>query len=184
MVQRLPAAAVLLALAIIGEDSQAAGARRPRDEFITQTGTYRFHHGNLTLRFYEDKGKLNYERVVSTRRVGLPFLKYEEYSSGGPADAWIEKGPNWFAFVESPRSRSPVAVWIFDGRGKLVLLKWMPTASDPDLSYMTDYDPDTFPTVVKSVPKAVLDRLPRSFLRKCDVGALRSAAAPAQAVSR
>ena len=181
MVKKVAAIVVILGLTYVGPDVLAGGDKPDRDGFITQVGTYRLYHGKFTLRFFEKKGKLNYEEVGTIRKLWVPFLfKYEETWAGGPADPWIEKGPSWFAFAESPKERSPKAVWIFSGLDKLQLLKWDPAPEgsqfEPGTLLCTqyEYDPDTFPSIVNNVPKPVLDRLPRAFKRKLGVKGLAS----------
>lgn len=174
MVKKLMAIVVILGLTYVGPDALAGGDKPDRDGFITKVGTYKLYHGKLTLRFFENKGKLNYEQVVTTRKFWLPFIKYEETSSAGPAEPWIEKGPNWFAFAESPKERSPQAVWIYSGRDQLVLLAWDTVLKWPDgkteVAYtFSSYDSDSFPMVAGKIPQAVLARLPRTFKRKIGV---------------
>ncbi len=175
VLKKMAAIVVVLGLTHVGPEALAGGDKPDRDGFITQVGSYRLYHGKLTLRFFENKGKLNYEEVGTIRRLWVPFIfKYEETRAGGPADPWIEKGSNWFAFAESPKERSPKAVWIYSGRDKLLFLKWVPAPEGAQfepgtlLCTQSEYDPDTFPSIVNNVPNPVLDRLPRSFKRKLD----------------
>ncbi len=190
MVKKWTTIVVILGLTYVVPDALAGGDKPDRDGFITQVGTYRLYHGKFTLRFFENKGKLNYEEVGTIRKFWLPFIKYEEAWSGGPADPWIEKGPNWFAFAESPKERSPQAVWIYSGRDKLQYLKWDPAPQGNDLEPGTllctqyEFDPDTFPSIVNNVPRAVLDRLPPSFKKKCEVRPRLAASVPSRPVAR
>jgi hypothetical protein len=131
-----------------------ASDRVASDGFISKVGTYRIYHGKLTLEIYEEKGKLNY-------LVGRTNM-----FSSGPAEPFIEKGPKWFAFVESPRSRSPRAIWFFDGRDLLVQIAYDPNGDPDDYWAATLYHSDSRPSIVTDAPKAVRDRLPASFKKK------------------
>jgi hypothetical protein len=136
------------------------------DGFISEVGTYRIYHGELSLRIYEDKGKLNYEigRRISVRVS--PFRRDQMDVASGPAEPFIERGANWFASVESPRSRTPRAIWIFDGRDLLVRIAYDPTRSRDDYWGAIEYHSDSRPSIVADAPKEVRDRLPQSFKEK------------------
>jgi hypothetical protein len=135
------------------------------DGFISRVGTYRIYHGELSLKIYEDKGKLNYEigRHISVRVS--PFRRDQMDVASGPAEPFIEKGSKWFAMVESPRSRTPRAIWIFDGRDLLVQIAY--TNGDRDDYWgAVLYHSDTRPSIVTDAPREVRDRLPESFKEK------------------
>jgi hypothetical protein len=160
------ALAVGVGLDCVAPISLAAGDKVERDGFISEVGTYRLYHGELTLRIYEDKGKLNYKigRTLSAR-TSLT-RRFQERVFGGPADPIIEKGANWFALAESPRARVPHTIWIFDGRDLLVQIAYDPKRERDDCWGAVEYHSDSTPSVVTNAPKVVRDRLPESFKKK------------------
>ncbi len=133
------------------------------DGFISRVGTYRLYHGELTLRIYEDKGKLNYEigHTISYRLS--PLWRYRGTVASGPAEPVIEKGSKWFALAELPRARSPHSIWIFDGRDLLVQIAYDPAGDRDDYRGAVEYHSDSRPSIVTDAPTAVRDRLPESF---------------------
>ena len=166
MFPRWAAFAVVLGLACTAPIPLAAGDKVAQDGFISRVGEYRLYHGELTLTIYEDKGKLNYTigRTISIRLS--PFHRFAEDVACGPAEPFIEKGSRWFALAESPRARSPRAIWIFDGRDLLVQIAYDPTKGRDDYWGATEYHSDYTPSIVRDAPKAVRDRLPESFKNK------------------
>jgi hypothetical protein len=173
--RRLAALGVVLSLTCVMLVSAAAGNKPKPDQLISEIGTYRLYHGKLTMRFYEDKGKLNY-RFVTTQSVRVSLFRRDvQTTSFGPAEPWIEKGSNWFAFAETHTGNSPKALWIFNGRDLLVQIAFSPGvyASQPGQGFFGLYDgverhSDSKPEMTKEAPKAVLDRLPESFKRKLE----------------
>ncbi len=176
MFQRLAALGVVLGLACVVLISAGAGSKAKPDQLISEIGTYRLYHAKLTMRFYEDKGKLNY-RFVTTHSVRVSLFRRDvQTTSFGPADPWIEQGSPWFAFAETHNGKSPKALWIFNGRDLLVQIAFSPGvyASQPGQGFFGLYDgverhSDSTPKMLEEAPKAVLDRLPESFTRKLEV---------------
>ncbi len=170
MFQRWGALAILVSLACLGLSSRAIGEGDGPDRLITTAGTYQLYGGKVTLRIYEDKGKLNYRiaRHVSKRENPT---RYGTVTSG-PSQPFIEKGSRWFAFVESTDDKSPKTVWIFDGRDYLRQEAFDPAREPiaPNAGFGEHWwmsrDSEVVPWIVNKSPKAVRNRLPESFKRK------------------
>ncbi len=154
MSRRTRAFAAVIILSLVAPVDLAAHDKVGTDGLISRVGTYRLYHGELSLRIYEDKGKLNYE-------IGRTNMFWS-----GPAEPIIEKGPCWFALVESPKARAPRAIWIFDGRDLLVQVAYDPMGSRDDYRGATECDSESRPSIVTNAPNAVRDRLPESFKKR------------------
>jgi hypothetical protein len=154
MSRRTSTLAAVLILAYLSPADITAYDQVGQDGLISRAGTFRLYHRELTLRIYEDKGKLNYE-------VGRTNM-----FSCGPAEPFIEKRAKWFALVESPAARSPRTIWIFDGRDLLVQIAYDPTGNRDDYWGAVEYHSNTRPSIVTNAPKEVRDRLPESFMKK------------------
>jgi hypothetical protein len=171
--QRLAVLTVVVSLAGIAPISPAAGDKAGPDGFISKVGTYRLFHKKLTLRIYEDKGKLNHEFVTTISLPTSLLRRSVETASCGPAEPRIEKGTKWFAFAESTNAKEPKALWIFNGDDILVQIAFNPRQGSPDSGVGffaeyggTEYHSDSFPSIVKNAPKAVRDRLPEVFMKQ------------------
>jgi hypothetical protein len=186
MFRRRIARLIVLSLACVEPLSLAASDGVERDGFISKIGTYRLYHGELTLRIYEDEGKLNYE-IGHTISYRLSLLwRYRETVASGPAEPFIEQGSKWFAVAESPRARSPHSIWIFDGRDLLIQIAYDPAGDRDDYWGAVEYHSDSRPSIVTDAPRAVRDRLPESFKQRFSGGsrqgspAMRSEHRPAR----
>jgi hypothetical protein len=166
MFQRRIAHIAALAITCAVPVSLVAGEKIGPDGFISKPGSYRLHHSEQTLRIYKEKGKLNYRIVYSYPKKGLSrLLRFDEVGSMGPAEPFIDKNANWFALVEKPRARSPVAIWIFDGHDLLVQLAYDPArTSDGYPAFL--YDSDSRPSIVTAAPPEVWNRLPEQFKKR------------------
>jgi hypothetical protein len=69
-------------------------------------------------------------------------------------------------FAESPKARSPHAIWIFDGRDLLEKHEYDPAGDPDDYWAATLYHSDSRSSIVRNAPKALRDRLPESFKKK------------------
>jgi hypothetical protein len=171
--QRLVALTVVVSLACIGPISPVAGDKAGPDGFISQVGTYRLYHGKLTMRIYEDKGKLNHEFITTVSFRTSLFRRSAEKVSRGAAEPWIEKGTNWFAFAELTDAKAPKALWIFNGHDKLVQIAFTDRQELPEgwSGFFAEYGgyeshSDSSPSIVRDAPQAVRDRLPEAFKKK------------------
>lgn len=108
----------------------------------------------MSLKIYEDKEKLNYE-------VGRTNMFW-----CGPAEPFIDQEAPWFVWVDSPRSRSPRAIWIVNGRDHLFEIAYDPAGNRDDYWGTVLRDADSSPWLVTDAPKAVRGRLPESFKKR------------------
>lgn len=116
-------------------------------DFMSTVGTRSRHEGKLTLKVYEQAGKLNY-RVC---RDGIGGGAEQ-----GPSKASIEKGSPWFIFSESADE-----VWIFDGRESLILRPFHDRR--PGYSNGGFYEVPKERSTLDTMPKALRDHLPETF---------------------
>jgi hypothetical protein len=162
----LIAASLLMSIAsLIGSRRQDAGELKDLEDriqqlekdlstllserVITTVGTHRLYEGKLMLIVHEEKGGLNY-RVTRVREKGP--VKQEGV---GPKEPFIKNGADWFAVAESAD-----IVWIFDGQAVLNRVEFKEEGGTRTT------DSVVAPEIVKLAPKAVRDRLPKSFLEK------------------
>jgi hypothetical protein len=125
----------------------------------------------VTLKVYEEKGKLNYRIARHVSKQENP-TQHGTVTSGA-SEPFIESGARWFAFVEFPDQKSPKTVWIFDGRDYLRQEAFDPadepialTAPGFGEHWWMSRDSKAVPSIVNKSPKALRDRLPESFKRK------------------
>ncbi|WP_165236123.1 hypothetical protein [Aquisphaera insulae] len=143
------------------------------DGFISRAGTFRLYHGELTLRIFEAKGKLNYEvRSHVSMRKSL-FRRETLEVAYRPTEPFIEKDAPWFALVESPGARSPRGIWIFDGRDRLVRVAYDPSKGPDEHWGGILLDSDARPSIVTEAPGEVRSRLPEAFKTKFEGGSRR-----------
>ena len=159
-------AIAILAYAALRAEGQVekTSEKYVQDNFVTTVGTHTLFDGKLTVKIYEEQGKLNYCIIRN-------WVDHESGSvlthSSGPVPPTIEKGADWFILAKSPDE-----VWTFDGHESLVLKEMGPEKPGrprggiyeirPDL----DFQAKAVQRLVDKAPQALRDRLPEAFTVK------------------
>lgn len=118
--------------------------------FITTIGEHDIVRRWVTFSVFEaDHGRLNYR--FTRRTTGGS-------RSWGPAEAHIEAGDPWFAYVETSRR-----VWVCDGRERLDLQTWGDEGSGT-YSVTHPCSPQQTTWLAKQIPEPVLEQLPEAII--------------------
>lgn len=140
--KRLAGQLGVFALQVVG-----ACEKQVHTDTITTLGIHTVVPGELSVRVYDDRGKINF-RICRTFSRGWS-------SELGPSNPAFENGAKWFIIPESPRK-----FWVFDGNEEL-FLRWFAANNSGGVA-STKIDPE----IVREAPKRVLALLPKSLKDK------------------